>query len=112
MFESQQEWIVLGVTESGELFDVPGWAERLCDLALTEGGMALEEGREFLHPLHINGRQAVLVETALQQHAPQVFERVRTFVDDNHLKTRSGRTGSVTSAYPVITEERRYYARG
>lgn len=110
MFKCQKEWVILGVTEFGEVFDVPGWAERLCDLALTEGSMPLNEGRELLRPLHIDGLQAVLVQTSLQQCSPLIFKRVCEFVKDNHLKTRAGRTSCASSDW--ADGERRKYERG
>jgi len=38
MTVEQIEWVILGVTETGEVFDVPSWPERLCGMLADRGG--------------------------------------------------------------------------
>jgi len=37
MFAEQVEWVILGETEIGEIFDVPSWPERLCGMLADRG---------------------------------------------------------------------------
>lgn len=106
------EWVILGVTDTGEIFDVPDWQERLCGLLATR----LQDKRlrysDYLRPAHINGLTAVVVSRRLEQDSPASFAIVKQFVAENQLDTRSDRTGESSGAYPVLQQKLRAYIKG
>ncbi len=112
MIGEQIEWVILGVTEAGEVFDVPGWPERLCGMLAEQGQDNRMSYSDYLRPAHINGRPAVIVKGCLVQDDPVSFDIVARFVTENQLKTRQGRTGRTTGNYPVFSRERREYIKG
>lgn len=107
-----KEWVILGITEGGEIFDVPGWPERLCGMLAEQGQGSRVSYSEYLHPAHIGGLPAVVMLSALEQDDPASFAIVKQFVTENRLKTRSGRSGNSTGKYPALQQERRQYVRG
>lgn len=112
MLSEQKEWVILGVTDTGEIFDVPGWPERLCGMLADLRKDNRLSYSEYLHPAHIGGFPAVVMLSALEQDDPASFSIVKQFVAENRLKTRSGRSGISTGKYPAIQQERRQYIKG
>lgn len=106
------EWVILGVSDTGEVFDVPDWPERLCGLLATR----LQDKRlrysDYLRPAHINGLTAVVMSQRLEQDNPASFAIVKQFVADNRLNTRSDGTGDSIGAYPVLQQKLRTYIKG
>jgi len=106
------EWVILGVTVTGEVFDVPDWPERLCGMLATQ----LQDKRlsysDYLRPAHINGLTAVVMSRRLEQDSPSSFAIVKQFVAENQLDTRSDRTGESSGAYPVLQQKLRAYIKG
>jgi len=112
MFAEQVEWVILGETEIGEIFDVPSWPERLCGMLADRGQDNRMSYSNYLRPTHINNLPAVLVESRLAQNDPASFAIVMRFVTENRLKTRVGRTGRTTGKHPAFNQERRDYIKG
>jgi len=106
------EWVILGVTVTGEIFDVPDWPERLCGMLATQ----LHDNRlrysDYLRPAHINGLAAVVMSRKLEQDSPASFAIVKKFVVENQLDTRSDRTGESSGAYPVLQQKLRAFIKG
>ena len=106
------EWVILGVTVTGEVFDVPDWPERLCGMLATQ----LHDNRlrysDYLRLAHINGLAAVVMSRRLEQDSPASFAIVEQFVAENRLDTRSDRTGESSGAYPVLQQKLRAYIKG
>ncbi|MFA6972301.1 MAG: DUF3579 domain-containing protein [Gallionella sp.] len=112
MIGEQLEWVILGVTEKDELFDVPGWPERLCGMLADQGQDNRMSYSSYLRPAHIRGRPVVIVESRLAQDDPASFAIVARFVAENQLKTRPGRSDRITGKYPAFQQERREYIKG
>lgn len=112
MMVEQIEWVIFGETEAGEVFDVPGWPERLCGMLAEQGQDYRMSYSDYLLPVHISGRPAVIVKSRLAQDDPASFAVVARFVTENQLKTRQGRSGCTTGNYPVFSQERREYIKG
>lgn len=112
MIAEQIEWVILGVMETGEVFDVPSWPERLCGMLAEQGQDNRMSYSDYLRPAHINGRPAVVVKSRLAQDDPVSFAIVTRFVTENQLKTRPGRTGRITGMHPAFGQERREYVKG
>lgn len=108
----QQEWVILGVTQSGEVFEVPDWPDRLCGMVANHAQGKRINYSDYLTPAHINGYPAVILKSQLAEVDPASYALVTQFVHDNQLKTRSGRVGEATAKVMVYGEERRNYARG
>jgi hypothetical protein len=112
MLSEQKEWVILGITDTGEIFDVPGWPERLCGMLADQHKDNRVSYSKYLNPAHIGGLPAVVMLSALEQDDPASFSIIKQFVIENRLKTRSGRTGISTGKYPVLQQERRQYIKG
>lgn len=108
----QQEWVILGVTQTGEIFDVPDWPDRLCGMLADHAQGKRINYSDYLTPAHINGYPAVILLSKLAQDDPATFALITQFVQDNQLKTRSGRLGDPNAQPPVSVTERREYIRG
>lgn len=107
-----KEWVILGVTDTGEIFDVPDWPERLCGML----SIRLQDKRlrysDYLQPAHIDGFTAVVMSRRLEQDNPASFAIVQKFVAENQLHTRYGRTDESTVEYPVLQQKLREYIKG
>lgn len=108
MSDEQLEWVILGVMETGEVFDVPGWPDRLCDMLADREQNNRVIYSTYLQPVHINSIPSVVVKRRLAQDDPSSFAIVTQFVAENRLKTRAGRSGK----YPAFNPERRGYIKG
>lgn len=106
------EWVILGVTVTGELFDVPDWPERLCGMLASQLHDKRLRYSGYLRPAHINGLAAVVVSRRLEHDDPASFAIVKQFVAENQLDTRSDRTGESSGAYPVLQQKLRAYIKG
>lgn len=112
MFSEQTEWVILGVTETGEAFDVPDWPDRLCGMLAKQGRDKRMSYSDYLQPVHISNHPAVVVDTRLARIDPEAFDIAKKFAAENRLKTRPGRSGNATGRHPAFVPERRQYARG
>lgn len=112
MLLEQNEWVILGVTERGEIFNLPNWPERLCGMLASPGQDGRLSYSEYLRPAHVNGLPAVVILNSLEQDDPASFAIVKQFVTEHKLKIRSGRIGDATSKYPAVPLERREYIKG
>ncbi|HEU0189056.1 MAG TPA: DUF3579 domain-containing protein [Gallionella sp.] len=106
------ELVILGVTETGEVFDIPNWPERLCGLLSVNIQGKRIRYSDYLRPARINGCPAVILLSSMAQDNPEFFAIVAQFVAENKLKTRTGRTGLSTEAHLPFQHERRSYIKG
>jgi len=111
MINEQKELIIIGMTEAGVIFEVPDWPERLCEMVASLWSNEQANHSEYLHPAHIDGFPALVIQGNLKQDDPAAYSVVKKFVAENHLKTRYGRD-AVTGMYPAYPHERRQYFRG
>ncbi|HCJ50278.1 MAG: hypothetical protein COS43_03240 [Gallionellales bacterium CG03_land_8_20_14_0_80_55_15] len=110
MFRKQEEWVILGVTVEGEVFDYPGWSDRLCGMLSQQSGSNRLSYSDYLHPVHIDGLPAVVLDVKLEQIDAESYQLVRKFAEDNNLKVRTGRTAqqlAATIKHPKFGTERR-----
>ena len=111
MFQEQDEWVVLGITEAGELFEVPNWPDRVHAMVAAQWEDQQTSHSKYLHPAHIDGFPALIIRASLEKDAPAAYAIVQQFARENNLKTRSGR-GESTGRHPAYQQERREYVRG
>lgn len=113
MFQEQKEWVILGETESGELFDVPNWPELLCGMLADQAKDNRLSYSDYLKPVHINGFPSVVMLNSLANDDPVSYSTVKKFVADNRLKNRPGRAARNTGEYTASHPERRHdYIKG
>ena len=107
MITQQDEWVIIGLTQDGGLFAVPDWAERLCDSLAKRG----EDGRKvyssYVRPVTTDGIKCVVVRGSLQGADSRVFDMLRRYVAENHLRVRQGRGNGAAEPLPVIGKEHR-----
>lgn len=107
MFHKQEEWVLLGITQDGRVFDCEDWAEQLCGrLAEKTEGNRLSYS-DYLHPVYIDNLPAVVLEAELETVDADSFAIVRKFAQDNSLKVRSGRSKAHDAGHPKLGVERR-----
>lgn len=110
MIPGVSEFVIQGITLSGEVFQPSGWAVGLCNMLATTGPDGRMIFSSYARPMIIEGLPSVVVRASLQRVDPAAYEVLRQFVTDNHLKIRPGRAGhagEATGPYPVLGMERR-----
>lgn len=108
MFHKQEEWVLLGITLDGQVFDCEDWTEQLCGMLAERSGSNRLSYSDYLHPVYIDNLPAVVLEAALEEVDAESFRIVRKFAADNRLKVRSGRMSvSAAAMHPVLGVERR-----
>ena len=106
MFREHKEWVILGMTEEDELFDVPHWPERLCGMLADQASDNRLSYSDYLKPAHIGGFPAVIVLNSLANDDSASYIIVKKFVTDNRLKNRPGRAAR-NAGVPPLQQERR-----
>jgi len=109
------EFLILGVTTDGEVFQPTSWAAGLCNMLATVGSDGRSNSSLYARPIMVEGVAAIVVRSSLKKVDPAAFETITHFVADNHLKIRAGR-GSMdaegTGPHPVYGAERRRQGPG
>ncbi len=106
------ELVILGVTETGDVFDIPDWIERLCGMLAVQLRDKRISYSDYLKPAHINGYPAVILLNSLAKDDAESFAVVTQFINDNKLETRPGRYNINSEELPVFQHERREYIKG
>jgi hypothetical protein len=104
------EFVVQGVTVDGEVFQLSGWAGKLCNLSGTSGSDGRPRYSSYVRPVVINGVISVVVRESLETVDFEAFAAIKQFVAEHRLQVRAGRgsrDAEVTGAYPVFDPERR-----
>ncbi len=110
MLSGASEFVIQGITESGELFQQPDWAENLCNMMGTSGSDGRMVYSAYARPVMVDGVPCVVIRVSLQKVDPKAFEMVKQFVTENRLKVRSGRgsrDAEESGPHPVLGVERR-----
>ena len=113
MLSGVSEFVIQGITDSGELFQQADWATNLCNMMGTTGSDGRMVYSSYARPIIIDGVACVVVRVSLQHVDPHAFEMVKHFVAENRLKVRSGcggrdsEGGAETGPHPVLGVERR-----
>lgn len=108
MLYKQKEWVLLGITQDGQIFSYPDWTEQLCGMLAEKSDHNRLSYSDYLHPVYIDGLPAVVLEAKLEEVDLESFKIVSKFAMENQLKVRSGRAAaSMTATHPVLGVERR-----
>lgn len=91
-----REYVIRGVTTTGQRFRPSDWAERLCGVmsCYRPGGVAT--GRDamigyspYCRPTTIDGVKCVIVDVRLRELERMAFDFVMNFARDNNLQTNA-----------------------
>ena len=82
---SDKKILIEGVTDAGEKFRPSDWAERM------SGSMCTFRNRRItysplLQPSVKDGNQCMLLDPALRDTNPSLYESIMHFVEENHLR--------------------------
>jgi len=86
-----QEIVILGVTQSGDVFRPSDWAERLCGVVSHFSGDQRLCYSPYATPIVANGVKCVVIDARLMTSRPDAFEFLLGFARDNDLLLRNGR---------------------
>lgn len=110
MLAGVSEFVIQGITESGELFQQVDWAVNLCNMLGTTGSDGRMIYSSYARPVMVDGIACVVIRVSLQLVDAKAFEMVKQYVAEHRLKVRSGRgsrDAEETGAHPVLGVERR-----
>ena len=86
-----QEIVILGVTQTGDVFRPSDWAERLCGVVSHFSGDQRLCYSPYATPIVANGVKCVVIDARLMSSRPDAFEFLIGFARDNDLLLRNGR---------------------
>jgi hypothetical protein len=93
---SAAEFVIEGVTATGQPFRPSDWAERLCGIMAAFGGDHRMQYSPYVYPVTARGIRAVVVDLRLEDLEPMAFRFLVGFAQDNELRTRRGRVAERT----------------
>ncbi len=85
------ELVIMGITQSGEVFRPSDWAERLCGIMSAFGGDHRMQYSPYVYPISAAGMRCVVVDLRLEGREPMAYRFLLSFAKDNELRTREGR---------------------
>ena len=110
MLPGVAEFVVLGITVEGEVFEQPQWAEQLCNMLGTVGPDGRLIYSSHVRPVMVDGVKSVVVRVSLELVDKKAFEMIRQFVAEHRLQVRAGRgsrDAEATGTHPALVQERR-----
>lgn len=81
---AQGRIIIEGVTTEGRRFRPSDWAERMSGALCTFGGRRIQYS-PLLKPISRGGIKCIVVDPALKQSNPELFNYIMNFARSNHL---------------------------
>lgn len=86
MADSEQNKIIIeGVTEEGEQFRPSDWAERMSGSLCTFRNRRITYS-PLLQPIVKGGNKCVMVDPALKESNPELYDSIMGFAKEHHLK--------------------------
>lgn len=79
-------YIIEGVTEEGRKFRPSDWIDRIASMGASYGPSHRLVFSDMLHPELYEGEKCLMIDMALEQQNPNMFEYVMNFVTSNKLK--------------------------
>ncbi len=76
--------IIEGITTEGRRFRPSDWAERMSGALSTFRGRRIQYS-PYLQPMAREGIKCIIVDPALKQHNPELFNYIMNFARSNHL---------------------------
>jgi hypothetical protein len=84
--DKQKKIIIEGVTEEGQQFRPSDWAERMSGSLCTFGSNPRIVYSPLLQPMVKGGNKCMLVDPALKESNPALYESIMEFARDNKLR--------------------------
>ncbi len=81
---SNKRFIIKGITENGEKFRPSDWAERMCGNLCTFRNRRMMYS-PLLRPAVIDGCKCIIINAALSETNPNLFEQLFEFAKKNKL---------------------------
>lgn len=78
--------IIEGVTEEGQQFRPSDWAERMSGSLCTFGSSHRIVYSPLLQPIVKGGNKCIILDPALKESNPSLFESIMDFARENKLK--------------------------
>ena len=91
MSTEPDEFVIRGVTTSGNTFRPSDWADRLCGVMSAFGRERHLEYSPYVQPINSGGVKCVVVSWELQELEPMAYNFLLNFAKDNELEVRPGR---------------------
>lgn len=82
----QCRYIIQGVTEDGRKFRPSDWIDRIASMGASYGASHRLVFSDMLHPELYEGEKCLMIDMALEQQNPNMYEHVMNFVTSNKLK--------------------------
>lgn len=79
------KYIIEGVTEDGRKFRPSDWIDRVSSMGASYEMQRLVYS-DMLHPELYEGQKCLMIDMALEQQNPGMFQYVMNFIKSNHLK--------------------------
>lgn len=81
-----ENFIIVGVTQSGRTFRPSDWAERLCGVMSAFGSERRMTYSPYVQPGNMNGAKCVYVDGRIHDVEPMAYTFLVNFAKDNDLK--------------------------
>ena len=85
------DFIIEGVTSSGQKFRPSDWAERLCGMLSVFGEDQRLVYSEYVRPFAAGDTKCVAVDARLRDMEPLAYLYLESFAKDNDLRIKPGR---------------------
>ena len=83
--EKSRKFIIYGITETGEKFRPSNWAERMSGKLSTFKNHRIRYS-PMLRPLMKEGYHCIMLDEALKQLNPPLFQSIMDFAQKHHLR--------------------------
>lgn len=90
---SKSVLVIEGIRENGTKFRPSDWPERISS---TFAGFGKDQRLRYapgVQPKVMDGQKVLVIEQALQEQNPAIFQSVMKFARENNLRTREGFEG-------------------
>jgi Protein of unknown function (DUF3579) len=88
------EFVIIGLTRSGQRFRPSDWAERLAGVMAQFGGEPPIRYSPYVYPVLSEGVKCVVVDVRIREIEPLAYHFLVNFAADNELQVREGRRAS------------------
>ena len=81
-----ENFIIIGITQSGRTFRPSDWAERLCGVMSAFGSERRMTYSPYVQPGNMQGAKCVFVDGRIHDVEPMAYTFLENFARDNDLK--------------------------
>lgn len=92
--------VIRGLTQEGEIFRPGDWAERLCGAMSLFGPEQKLKYSPLVRPVNVDGVRSIIIEEELASLEPRIFKFLMTFAEDNNLQVIRAQTTAPSQEQP------------